>query len=122
MSRPAGHVLCLDPCSGLSDLPVERVVLVQHPRTDTGSSCPYWGKKEHTTSLPVPPMTGTEVSRGLGIPAYADNLVSDVWAVGNGNISSVLTGWEPWSGLGPNSRGLVLETLEEQKSSTSSPN
>ena len=43
-------------------------------------------------SVSVPQMTGTEVSRGPGIPASTDNLVSDVQVVGNGNISSVLIG------------------------------
>ena len=64
---------------------------MQHPGTDIGSSAPHWGKKEHTTSMHVPPMIGIEVSRGLGIHASAGNLVSHVRAVSNGNMSSILT-------------------------------
>ena len=62
-----------------------------HSKADTGSSGPCWGKKEHTASLNVPLMTGTEVSHSPRIPASAGNLVSCAWADGNGNMSSVLT-------------------------------
>ena len=65
---------------------------MQHPRADTGSSSLHRGKKEHTASVRVPPMTGTDVSRSPGIPASMGNLVSDVRAIGNGHMSSVLTG------------------------------
>ena len=63
-----------------------------HLEADIGSSGPCWGKKEHTVSVHVPLMTGTEVSRSLGILASMGNLISYVQADGNGNISSVLTG------------------------------
>ena len=63
MSRPMGPVLYLGPYSGLS---VQQKVLMQHSRADTSSLGLYWGKKEHTASVRVPQMTGTEVSRGLG--------------------------------------------------------
>ena len=65
---------------------------MQHLGTDTGSSGPHWGKKEHIASVHVPPMIGTEVSRGPGIPASSGNLISHVRAIDNGNMSSVLTG------------------------------
>ena len=93
-----------------------------HPETDTGPSDPHWGKKEQVVSEPIPLMIGTEVSRILGIPASAGNLVSHVRADGNGNMSSVLTDWKPWSGLSPDSLNLVPEILMEYKSSTSFPN
>ena len=63
---------------------------MQHSEADTGSSGPCWGKKEHTASVHVPLMTGTEVSRILGIPASAGNLVLYVRDDGNGNMSSIL--------------------------------
>ena len=66
-----------------------------HSETDTGSSSLYWGKREHTTSVHIPLMIGTEVSCSLGILASAGNLFSHVRADGNGNMSSVLTGLEP---------------------------
>ena len=62
-----------------------------HPEADTGSSSPCWGKKEHTMSMHIPLMNGTEVSCSPGIPASMGNLVSYVQANGNGNMSSVLT-------------------------------
>ena len=65
---------------------------MSHSEADTGSSGPCWGKKEHAASVHVPLMTGTEVSRSLGIPTSTGNLVSYVRADGNGNMSSVLTG------------------------------
>ena len=65
---------------------------MQHPRTDTGSSGPHSGKKEHIASVHVPPMNGTEVSCSPGILASAGNLVLYVRAIENGNMSSVLTG------------------------------
>ena len=46
---------------------------MQHPGTDTGSSGLHWGKKEHTASVHVPPITRTKVSHGLGIPATTGN-------------------------------------------------
>ena len=65
---------------------------MQHPRTDIGSSGPYCGEKEHTASMHVPLMIGTEVSHSLGIPASVSNLVSHVRDYGNGNMSLVLAG------------------------------
>ena len=64
---------------------------MQHPRTDTGSSSPHWGEKEHTASVHVPPMTEIEVSHCPRILASASNLISHVRADGNGNMSSILT-------------------------------
>ena len=61
---------------------------MQHHEISTSSSGPHWGEKEKTVSVPVPLMTGTEVSY---IPASVGNLVSHVRADGNENISSVLT-------------------------------
>ena len=65
---------------------------MQHLGIDTGSSSPYWGEKKQTVSGHVPLMTGTEVSRSLGIPAFVSNLVSYVRVDDNGNMSLVLTG------------------------------
>ena len=64
----------------------------QHPRTDTGSSCPHWGEKKHTASVHVPLMTGIKVSCSPGIPASMANLVSYVRANGNENMSPILIG------------------------------
>ena len=91
MSRPTSPILNLDPYSSLYGLFVQHKALVQHLGANTGSSSLHWGKKEHTASVHVPPITGIKVSCGLGIPASMGNLVSDVRAVGNGNMSSVLT-------------------------------
>ena len=63
-----------------------------HSEASTGPSGPCWGKKEHTVSVHVPLMTGTEVSYSLGILASTGNLVSHVRVDGSGNMSSVLTG------------------------------
>ena len=62
-------------------------------------------------SAPVPLMTGTEVSRILGILASTRNLVLHVRANGNGNMLSVMSNWKPWFGLGPDSCGPVPEIL-----------
>ena len=59
---------------------------MQHLRTDTGSSSPYWGEKEHTASMHVPLMTGTEASHCPEIPSSKGNLTSHVQADGNGNM------------------------------------
>ena len=64
-------------------------------------------------SAPILLMFRTEVSCIPGILASEVNLVSHVRADGNGNMSSVLTDWKPWSGLGPDSRDPVLEILGE---------
>ena len=89
--------------------------------TETGSSYPYWGEKEQTISMPVPPMSGTAVSHTPGISAFVSNLVSCVKASDSRNISSALPNWHPCPGLGPDSRGPVLNILVEQKSSASFP-
>ena len=86
------HVLDLDPYFGLSDLPVTWLVLVQYLGADTCFPGPYWGKKEHTTSMHVPLMTGTKVSQNSEIPAYVGNLVSYAQVDGNGSMSSALSG------------------------------
>ena len=62
---------------------------------------------------PVPLINDTEVSNIPRILASVGNLVSHSRADGNGNMSSVLTDWKPCSGLGLDSRGLVLEILGE---------
>ena len=64
---------------------------MQHPGTDTGSSGPHWGKKEHTVSVSVPLMTGTTLSQNLRILASKGNPVSYVQDDGNNNMSYVLT-------------------------------
>ena len=80
-----------------------------HPETDTGPYSPHWGEKEQIVPASVPLMAGTEVSRILGIPASAGNLVSHVQVDGNGNMSSILSNWKPWSGLSPDRRSPVPE-------------
>ena len=59
---------------------------MQHPGTDTGSSGPHRGEKEHIASVHVPLITGTEVSHGLEIPTSEGNLASYVQADGNDNM------------------------------------
>ena len=59
---------------------------MQHSGTDTGSYGPHWGEKEHTASVHVLLMIGTEASHGLEIPASKGNPASHVQADGNGNI------------------------------------
>ena len=51
---------------------------MQHPETDTGSSGPYRGDNEHTVSVHVPLMTGTEVSHDPKILASEGNSASYV--------------------------------------------
>ena len=92
MSQPVGPVLGLDPCPDPSSMSVQREVLVQHLRTDTGSFDPYWGVEEQTVSVPVPLMTGTASAQNLQIHASAGNPVSYAQADGNINMSSVLAG------------------------------
>ena len=65
---------------------------MQHLGTDVGSFGLHWGKKEHTTSMHVPLMTGTVSSQNPGILASEGNPASYVHADGSGNMSSVLTG------------------------------
>ena len=59
---------------------------MQHPGTDTGSSGPHRGEKEHTASVHVPLMTGTKVSHGPEILTSEGNLASYVQADCNGNM------------------------------------
>ena len=53
-----------------------------HSEADIGSSGLCWGKKEHTTSVHVPLMTGAEMSHSLGIfvsmgnPAHMSGLMA----------------------------------------------
>ena len=65
---------------------------MQLPKTNTGSLGPWWGKEEQTEFTNVPLMTGTGVSHNFGILAFEDNLVSNVQASGNRNMSSALAG------------------------------
>ena len=64
---------------------------MQHLETGTCSLSPYWGKEEHTMSVHVPLMTGTEVSHNSGIPAFEGDPASCVQADGSSNMSSVLS-------------------------------
>ena len=84
---------------------------MQHPETDAGPFGPHWGKKEQIVSTFIPLMTRTKVSCITWNPSSAGNLVSHVQADGNGNMSSVLTDWKPWSGHGLDSRGPNPEIL-----------
>ena len=59
--------------------------------TNTGSSGPYWGKKEQTMFECVSLMIGTVVSHNSGTSTSVGNPVSCAWADSNGNMSSVLT-------------------------------
>ena len=59
---------------------------MQHPGTDTGSSGPYWGEKEHTAFVHVPLMIGTEASHGPEIPVSEGNFASYVHADGNNKM------------------------------------
>ena len=65
---------------------------MQHPRTDTSSPGPWWGKEEQTKSVNIPLMTGTGVSHNSGISASDSNLVSSIQASTNGNMFPVLAG------------------------------
>ena len=67
-------------------------MLVQHLGTDTGSSSPHRGEKEHTAYVHVPLMAGTEASPGLEIPAFKDNPTSHVQAEGSANMLFTQTG------------------------------
>ena len=59
---------------------------MQHLWTDTGSSGPHWGDKEHTASVHVPPMARTKAPHGLEIPISEGNPASHVQADGNDNM------------------------------------
>ena len=65
---------------------------MQHPRTDTGSSGPHWGKKEQTIFVHVPLMIGIVLSYNLRILASEGNPALYVQADGSNKISSVLSG------------------------------
>ena len=67
-------------------------------------------------------MTGTALSRNLGILASMGNPASYVQAAGSGNMSPVLPGKKPWSGLGHAGHDLIPKTLEQQKSYASFSN
>ena len=43
---------------------------MQHPGTDTGPSCHYWGEKEQTVSTLVPLMTRTAMFHNSEILAF----------------------------------------------------
>ena len=60
---------------------------------------------------PVPLMIGTALSRNLRILAFRGNPTEYAQADGRGNRSPVQTDWKPWSGLGPDNRSPVPETL-----------
>ena len=60
---------------------------MQHPRIDTSSLDPCWGKEKQIVSVHV---LLTEVSHNFGIHASAGNLVSS----GSGNMSPVLADQE----------------------------
>ena len=68
---------------------------MQHPRTDTSPSGPYWGEKEQAVSTPVPLMTATALSHNSRILASVDNLVSCAQVDGNGSMSSAPSGEKP---------------------------
>ena len=51
---------------------------MQYPRTDIGFFGPYQGEKEHTASVHVPLMIGTEASHGPEILAFDGNPASHV--------------------------------------------
>ena len=57
-----------------------------YPGTDTGSSGPHRGEKEHIASVHIPLMTGTEASHGLAILASEGNPTSYVQVECNGNM------------------------------------
>ena len=65
---------------------------MQHPKTDTGSSSPHRGEKEHTAFVHIPLMTRTKASHGLQILTSEGISVSYVQANGNGNMRSTQTG------------------------------
>ena len=85
-------VLDLDPCPDPCGPSAKYLMLVQHPRIDTGSSGPCWGKEEKTASVYTPLMTGTMMSHNCRIPTYEGNPVSSVQAGGIGNIVSAMAG------------------------------
>ena len=65
---------------------------MHHPRTDTGSLGPCWGKEEQTASVYVPLMTGIVASQPFGIPAFGGNPALYVQVYSSNNMSSALFG------------------------------
>ena len=65
------------------------------PGTDTSSSGLYWAVEEYTVSSPVPPLTGTALSRNLGIPVSWGNPSSYIRAAGNSSTPSAQPDWQP---------------------------
>ena len=62
---------------------------MQHLETDISPSGLHWGENEQTVSIPIPLMTGTNVSHIPRILASIGNLVSHVRADGSNNMSFV---------------------------------
>ena len=62
-------------------------------------------------SVLVPQMTGTALSRNLGIPAFGGNPTSYVQDDGRNNTSPVLPNWKPWPDLGPDGHDPVLGAI-----------
>ena len=78
---------------------------MRFPGTSTSSSDPYYGVEEKIVSTPVPQLIGTALSLNLGILVSRGNPSSYIWAASNGNIISVLPGWQPYPVLGQNGHG-----------------
>ena len=68
---------------------------MQLPETDTGSSGLYWAVEEYTVSSPIPPLTGTALSRNPGITVSGGNPSSYVQAAGNCSTPSAHPDWQP---------------------------
>ena len=68
---------------------------MQLPKTEIGSSGLYGAVDEYTVSSPVRPLTGTALSRNLGIPVSRGNPSSYVQAVGNGSTPSAQPDRQP---------------------------
>ena len=88
---------------------------MQHSETDASPIGPHWGEKEQIASVPIPLMTGIAPSQYPKILASEGNPALYVQADGRNNISSVLIGKKPWSGLGLDSLGPVLEILDSRR-------
>ena len=67
-------------------------MLMPHPRTNTGSLSPCWGKERQTVFVHVPLIIGTKVSHNLGIPTSVGNPISCVQVGGSDSMSFALTG------------------------------
>ena len=68
-------------------------MLVSHPKTDTCSPGPCWGKEEHTESAHVPLMIETVASSDPETPVSENSSTSCVPADGSGNMSSSQPDW-----------------------------